>query len=207
MQFIELTHTSSEFDAAYDIFRLEISPKFLETKEFLRNRFRVRDEGPKSKKEKILVQDGYTLHLIVAKEGNKVLGVIYGHLISKIDADNKAVGFVTYIAVLPEYRRKGIGIMLIAELKKRIEQDATNITGKPVVGTVFEIEEHGKTEIKRFLQKHGGWPSILSIISLPFVWDINRNPCTYGFNLTSCLWNLLNKRKKGVFLGHLLHPW
>lgn len=60
---VELTHKSPEFDAAYDVIALDISPGFLETREFLKNRLRVRDEGPKSARDRILLQDGYSLHL------------------------------------------------------------------------------------------------------------------------------------------------
>ena len=47
-QLIDLTHGSPEFDQAYAVLSSEIAPEFMETAEFLRNRLRVRDEGPKT---------------------------------------------------------------------------------------------------------------------------------------------------------------
>ncbi len=156
--FLNLTHKSPEFDAAYDVISQDISPEYLETRDFLKNRLRVRDEGPKTEQEKILVQDGYTLHLIAAVRDNKVIGAIYGHLISRITNENKAVGFVTYLAVHPEDRRQGIGTALIHELQRAIEQDALRLTGKRIFGMVYEIEEEGKEEIKATVKKLGAEP-------------------------------------------------
>ncbi len=157
-QFINLKHFSPEFDAAYDVISRDISPEFLETREFLKNRLRVRDEGPKSDREKLLVQDGYTLHMIAAVQEEKVVGAIYGHLISNIGTKNRAIGFVTYITVLPEVRRQGIATRLIEELKKKVKEDAIRITGRPIIGMVFEIEEEGKEAIKGCVSKLPGWP-------------------------------------------------
>ena len=157
-KYISLTHQSPEFDAAYDVISRDIAPEFLETREFLKNRLRVRDEEPKSAEEKILAQDGYTLHLIAAKQKDKVVGVIYGHLISKIGAENRGIAFVTYIAVLSTNRRQGVGSGLIEELKNRVNQDSLRITGHPIIGMVFEIEEEGKEEIKGLVHTHHAWP-------------------------------------------------
>jgi ribosomal protein S18 acetylase RimI-like enzyme len=156
--FAELSHQSPEFDAAYNVFSRDIPSEFLEEKEFSRNRLRVRDEGPKSDHEKILVQDGYTLHLIAAKQGENVIGAIYGHLMSKIGEENRGVGFVTYISVLKNYRRQGIGSLLVDRLRKSIEQDSLRMTGKPIVGMVYEIETEGKEEIKSLVRKSHGYP-------------------------------------------------
>ena len=82
VQLIDLTHNSPEFDQAYAILRSDIAPEFMETAEFLRNRLRVRDEGPKTEAEKIVLPQGYTLHLIAALQDGKVLGAVYGHLIA-----------------------------------------------------------------------------------------------------------------------------
>jgi GNAT superfamily N-acetyltransferase len=157
LQIIDLTHDSPLFDKAYDVFGLDIPPEFLETREFLKNRLRVRDEGPKSQREKILLQDGYTIHLIAAKAGSKIAGAVYGHLISKISG-GRSVGFVTYIAVLPEYRRHGIGTRLVEELRNRVDKDALRMTGQPVMGIVFEIEQEGKEEIKGVIRKSHAAP-------------------------------------------------
>lgn len=158
IQFTDLAHNSPLFDAAYDIFALDIPPEFIETREFLKNRLRVRDEGPESAQEKILVQDGYTLHLIAAKVESKIVGAVYGHLISKIGKNNGSVGFITYLAVLPEYRRQGIGAGLIQELRNRVDKDALRMTGQRVMGIVFEIEEEGKEEIKTVIRKNHAGP-------------------------------------------------
>ncbi len=107
------------FDAAYDVMSQEIPPEFLETRDFLRNRLRVRDEGPKSSHEHLLVQDGYTLHLIAAVYNQKVIGAIYGHLISRITSKNQSAGFVTYVSVHAHYRRHGIGTRLIRVCRAR----------------------------------------------------------------------------------------
>ncbi len=158
MQFVTLTHRSPEFNAAYDVISRDIPPACLETSDFLRNRLRVREEGPKSEREKLLLQDGYTLHLIAAREGSKIVGALYGHLISRITDRNKAIGFVTYLAVRREYRKCGIGTGLIFEFQRIIDHDAHQLTGKPVFGMVYEIEGEGKQEIKALVSKLGAKP-------------------------------------------------
>lgn len=145
---IDLTHGSPEFDQAYDILRSDIAPEFMETVEFLRNRLRVRDEGPKTEAEKILLPKGYTLHLIAALQHGKVLGAVYGHLIADIGPDNQGIGFVTYVAVHQEHRRQGIGTMLLKALKTRVNEDALLLCKKPIIGMVYEIEEAGNEAIK-----------------------------------------------------------
>ena len=92
---IELTHASPEFAEAYDVIARDIPAEFLEEREFLWNRLRIRDEGPRDNAERMQLQEGYTLHLIVAKQGGTVAGAVYGHLISKVAPDNRGVGFVT----------------------------------------------------------------------------------------------------------------
>lgn len=157
-QLVELTHTSPEFDAAYDIISRDIPPEYLETSDFLRNRLRVRDEGPGTDHERVLVQDGYTLHLIAAKQDDRAVGAVYGHLISRIGPENKAVGFVTYLAVHPGHQRRGIGTGLIHALQATIGKDAFRMAGKPVFGMVYEIEEEGKEGIKATVSKLGAGP-------------------------------------------------
>jgi len=158
IDFVEICHDSPDFNAAYDVIAYDISPEYLETREFLKNRLRVRDEGPKSTQDKILLQDGYSLHLLAAKQKDKVVGAIYGHLISLRDKEHRGIGFVTYISVLPEYQRNGVGTQLVEELKGHVDKDAIRITGKPVVGMVFEIEDEGKEAIKGLVHKQYGWP-------------------------------------------------
>ena len=120
----------------------------METAEFLRNRLRVRDEGPKTDAEKILLPQGYTLHLIAALQGGKVLGAIYGHLIADIGPDNQGIGFVTYVAVHRSRRKQGIGTMLLKALTTRVNEDAIVFCNKPIIGMVYEIEASGKEAIK-----------------------------------------------------------
>ncbi len=155
---IHLNHLSPELDAAYDVLSREILPEFLETRNFLKNRLRVRDEGPKNRPEYLLVQDGYTLHLIAAVYDQKVIGAVYGHLISRITTKNKSAGFVTYVSVDAEYRRRGIGTRLIRAMQSTIENDAIRITGKPIFGMVYEIEEAGKEGIKKTVSTFGAKP-------------------------------------------------
>jgi ribosomal protein S18 acetylase RimI-like enzyme len=156
IHFPDLTHQSPEFDAAYAVISRDIPPAYLETREFLKNRFRVRDQGPESAQEKVLLQNGYTLHLIAATVDRTVVGAIYGHLISL--RESRGIGFITYISVLPEYRRSGFGTRLVEELKKKVNRDAIQATGKPIVGMVFEIEDEGKDAIKGLVRRHHGWP-------------------------------------------------
>ncbi len=158
IKFVDLNHQSPEFDAAYEIIRRDISPGFLETRQFLKNRLRVRDEGTKSEHENVLIQKGYTLHLIAAKKEAKVLGAVYGHLIANIGAENRGIGFVTYISVLSKLRRQGIGTELIKKIGTRINEDALRITGRPATGMVFEIEKEGKEAIKGCVSKLHGRP-------------------------------------------------
>ena len=158
IKFLDLTCHSPDFDEAYEVFQRDIPSPFLEDRDFLRNRLRVRDQGPKSDKEQILVQDGYTLHLIVAKEGEKVIGALYGHLISKIAPGNHAVGFVTYISVIKGYRKRGIGTRLVEELRKRLIHDSLMLTNKQPIAMVYEVEAEGKEEIKGLVRKHFGAP-------------------------------------------------
>ena len=155
---LELSASSPEFDEAYDILGQDIPVECLEERSFLRHRLRVRDEGPREHKERILVQDGYTLHLLAAMSGPHPVGAIYGHLISQIGHDHRGLGFVTYIGVDRSQRRAGVGSMLLAELRQRLERDSLAATGRPLVGMVYEIEEHGKPEIKGYLRTHGGFP-------------------------------------------------
>jgi hypothetical protein len=68
------------------------------------------------------------------------------------------VGYVTYVAVPASQRRKGIGAFLVTALRRRIERDAMAMTGKPAIGMLYEIEEHGREEIKAYLRRQGGWP-------------------------------------------------
>ncbi len=158
IQCIHLTHLSPEFDAAYDVMSREIPPEFLETRDFLRNRLRVRDEGPKRGHEHLLVQDGYTLHLIAAVCEQKVIGAIYGHLISRITDGNMSAGFVTYVSLHANYRRRGIGTRLIRVLQSTIENDAIRMTGKSIFGMVYEIEEAGKEDMKKTVSTFGAKP-------------------------------------------------
>jgi GNAT superfamily N-acetyltransferase len=162
VQLIELTHGSPEFDQAYDILRSDIAPEFMETAEFLRNRLRVRDQGPKTEAENILLPQGYTLHLIAAVRDVTVLGAIYGHLIADIGPDNQGIGFVTYIAVRPERRRQGIGTMLLNELKTRVNEDALLLCKKPIIGMVYEIEQAGKEAIKACVSRlNAAWLDVV----------------------------------------------
>ncbi len=154
----DLSHTSPEFDDAYEIFTHDIPEQFLEERKFLRNRLRVRDEGPRDDGERCQVQDGYTLHLLVAKQTDTVVGAVYGHLISKITPRNRAVGFVIYVAVLAEFRRRGIASLLLGEVTRRLEVESQQLTGKPLAGMVYEIETEGKTEITSYLRKLCGGP-------------------------------------------------
>ncbi len=158
IQYTHLTPLSPEFDAAYDVISQDIPQEYLETRDFLRNRLRIRDDGPKSDQERLLVQDGYTIHLIAAMRDKQVIGAIYGHLISRITSGNWSAGFVTYISVHRDYRRRGIGTRLISALNRMVENDAIRMTGKSIFGMVYEIEEEGKEEIKATVKKLGARP-------------------------------------------------
>jgi len=153
VQLIYLNHNSPQFDQAYAILSSNIAPEYRETAEFLKNRFRVRDEGPKTDAEKILLPHGYTLHLIGAVQAGKVLGAIYGHLIADIGPDNQGIGFVTYVAVHQEHRKQGIGTMLIKALTTRVNEDALMLCNRPIIGMVYEIEETGKEAIKNCVSR------------------------------------------------------
>jgi GNAT superfamily N-acetyltransferase len=148
VQLIDLTHGSPELDQAYAILSSDIAPEFMETAEFLRNRLRVRDEGPKTEAEEIVLPQGYTLHLIAAVQDGKVLGAVYGHLIADIGPDNQGIGFVTYVAVHQERRKQGIGTSLLKALNMRVNKDALTLCSKPIIGMVYELEEEGKQAIK-----------------------------------------------------------
>lgn len=150
-----MTHGSPEFDQAYAILSSDIAPLFMETAEFLRNRLRVRDEGPKTEAEKILLPEGYTLHLIAAVQDGKVLGAVYGHLIADIGLDNQGIGFVTYVAVHKARRRQGIGTMLLSALSTRVNEDALTHCNKPIIGMVYEMEESDKEAIKGCVSRLG----------------------------------------------------
>lgn len=158
LHFQDLHHKSSEFDAAYDIIAADISTEYLETREFLRKRLRVRDVGADTATEKILIQAGYTLHLVAAFIGDTIVGAIYGHLISHITEDNLSVGFVTYITVHPAHRRHGVGTAMILELQRIVNEEALRLTGKPIFGMVYEIEEKGKEGIKATVKRLGALP-------------------------------------------------
>ena len=114
VQLIDLAHGSPEFDQAYAILSSDIAPEFMETAEFLRNRLRVRDEGPKTEAEKIALPQDYTLHLI-----------------ADIGPDNQGIGLITYVAVHQEHRKQGIVTMLLKALKTRVNGDALTLCNKP----------------------------------------------------------------------------
>ncbi len=158
IEIISLTHQSPEFDAAYDVIGQDIAPEYLETRQFLRNRLRVRDEGAKTEKEKLLVPAGYTLHLLAAVQADTVIGAIYGHLISGITGENRSVCFVTYLSVHRDHRRRGIGTCLIGSLQRRVDRDAVRTTGIPIFGMVYEIEKEGKDAIKAAVSRLGARP-------------------------------------------------
>ena len=86
VQLIDLAHGSPEFDQVlYAILSSDIAPAFMETAEFLRNRLRVRDEGPKTEAEKILLPGRLYASLdrgTPGRQDGKVLGAVYGHLIA-----------------------------------------------------------------------------------------------------------------------------
>jgi len=69
----------------------------------------------------------------------------------------RAVGFVSYVAVLPDYRRQGIGVRLLEEMRRKVDQDSVQITSRPILGMVYEIEREGKRDIKGVMHKLHGW--------------------------------------------------
>jgi hypothetical protein len=158
MKILDVSSSSPEYDAAYDILAQDIPAKWLEEPDCLRNRLRVRDQAPRNDKEKILLQDGYTLHLLAATDGGKVIGAIYGHLISRIGIENRGVGLVSYVAVERSQRRSGVGAFMFSELRRRLERDAVEATQKRLFGMTYEIEFSNRKEIKAYLHKQGGFP-------------------------------------------------
>jgi GNAT superfamily N-acetyltransferase len=156
----ELKSDSLEFHEAYAVISMDIEPEFVEPEEYVRERFRVQEQGAKTDEERRMIPEGYCIHMIAAKEDktNKVVGAIYTNFIPKIGSENTGFALVSYLAVLPEYRRGGIGTRLVEEVIKPNHADSLRITGKPAVGLLFEIEDEGKEEIAGLVRKMGGQP-------------------------------------------------
>ncbi len=160
IQYVNLTHQSPEFDAAYDVISLDIDPEFVEPKLYIRERFRIQEEGAKTDDERRMVPEGYRIRAIAAKDKrtNKVVGAILSDFVPKIGKENRGFALIGYVSVLPDFRRREIGTQLIEEITKRTHDDALKISGKLAVGLLFEIEDEGKEPIERLVRKMGGYP-------------------------------------------------
>jgi len=158
--YLELGSKSPEFHESYEVIGLDIDPEFVEPEDYVRERFRIQEEGAKTEDERRLIPNGYRIHMIAAKDdqAGKIAGAIYTNFIPKIGDENRGFALVSYLAVLPDYRRQGIATQLIESAIKPNHADALRITGKPAVGLLFEIENEGKEPIEELVRKMGGWP-------------------------------------------------
>lgn len=160
IKYCELSSTSPGFHDAYDVIGLDIDPEFVEPEEYVRERFRIQADGAKTEDERRMVPEGYRIHLIMAKDDqtNKVVGAIYTNLIPKTGAQKQGFALVSYLSVVPQYRRQGIASGLIEQAIKPNHADALKITGKPAACLLFEIEHEGKEAIQGLVRKMGGYP-------------------------------------------------
>src|SRR3990172_6742659 len=115
--YLELNSKSPEFGDAYTVISMDIEPEFVEPEDYVRERFRIQEEGAKTAEERRMIPEGYRIHMIAAKEDktNKVVGAIYTNFIPKIGNEKTGFALASYLAVLPEYRRQGIGKRLVEE--------------------------------------------------------------------------------------------
>jgi hypothetical protein len=73
-------------------------------------------------------------HLVVARAGQRVLGVATGNYLGNVNT-----GMVGYVAVTSAARRAGIGPRLRDELRRLFERDAREILGKRLKAVVGEV--------------------------------------------------------------------
>ena len=158
--YLELNSKSSEFHEAYEVIGLDIDPEFVEPEDYVRERFRIQEQGAKTRDERRMVPGGYRIHMIASKDDQtgRIVGAIYTNFIPKIGDENRVFALVSYLAVLPEYRRQGIATQLVEAAIKPNHADALRITGKPAASLLFEIEDEGKEPIEGLVRKIGGYP-------------------------------------------------
>jgi GNAT superfamily N-acetyltransferase len=156
----KLNAKSPEFHEAYEIILQGIDPEFVETEEYLRERFRIQEQGAGTAVERRMMPEGFRIHMIVAidDQRSQVVGAVYGNFIPKIGMENRGFALVTYVAVRSEYRRRNIGRELLTELTRNIHEDARSTTGRSAFCLLFEIEDEGKREIEHLAQKLGAYP-------------------------------------------------
>jgi GNAT superfamily N-acetyltransferase len=73
-------------------------------------------------------------HLLVAEEGNRVLGAASGNYVGSVN-----VGLVGYVVVDPAARGRGLGSRLRRGLRARFERDARRLRGRPLEALVGEV--------------------------------------------------------------------
>lgn len=82
---------------------------------------------------------------LIAKLDEEIVGFVIGMLYE--DSDGKTVGHILTVDVLPEHRRKGIGLRLLEEIEKIFR-------GKGASACVLEVRE-GNVAALRLYQKLG----------------------------------------------------
>ncbi|MEM0481893.1 MAG: GNAT family N-acetyltransferase [Nitrososphaerota archaeon] len=60
--------------------------------------------------------------LVVAEHGGRLVGVLKAELVNRIFYDPPLEGIIRELYILPEYRRKGVGKMLVAEAFKILQE-------------------------------------------------------------------------------------
>jgi GNAT superfamily N-acetyltransferase len=158
--YYELNSKSPEFSEAYALIMMDIDPEFVEPEEYIRSRFRVQENGAKTDDERRMIPEGYSIRMIVGKDdqNGKIAGVILTNFVPKIGKEWQGFALVGYLAVLPEYRRKGIATRLVDEAKVVADKDSIKVSGKPTFGFLFEIEDEEKDEVEQLVLKLGGYP-------------------------------------------------
>ena len=76
----------------------------------------------------------FSWHLVVAQNGNRVLGLATGTFLGSVN-----VGIIGYLAIAPGQRSGGLGTRLRARLRDRFQADARRLNGRALAGVLGEV--------------------------------------------------------------------
>jgi ribosomal protein S18 acetylase RimI-like enzyme len=122
--------------------------------------WRITEEGKKLIKQKVEADlaDSNVL-VLVAEAHGEVIGYVRGEVTGRSDHTPRTVGQVSFLYVVRQFRRKGVGRRLMEELCKFFDSNKTeNLTVRYVVGN---------KEAERFWRKLGFEPIIMTSSTYP----------------------------------------
>ncbi|HTK56956.1 MAG TPA: GNAT family N-acetyltransferase [Gemmatimonadales bacterium] len=88
-------------------------------------------------------------HVVVGERGSLLNGVVTGTYLAALN-----VGFVSYLAVDPKQRSRGIGHRLRRSLIELFDGDAWHFHGRPAEAVVGEVEPHNPW-LQRLIREQG----------------------------------------------------